>query len=162
VAQARQSGFDAGVQKGREENAAVAKDASDRLAQTLSELAWLKRKIRNEAEGEVLKLALAIAKRILYRELATDPEAIQGIIHSALQNLQNRDISQVRVYPNGADAVRNSLERAGAPAAVRVIPDSTLKEGDVIFETSLGDLDVSIETQIQEIQRGFADRLRSR
>jgi flagellar biosynthesis/type III secretory pathway protein FliH len=29
----------------------------------------------------------------------------------------------------------------------------------MLFETSVGELDASIETQLQEIQRGFADRL---
>jgi flagellar biosynthesis/type III secretory pathway protein FliH len=28
-----------------------------------------------------------------------------------------------------------------------------------LFETALGDLDASVETQLQEIQRGFADRI---
>jgi flagellar biosynthesis/type III secretory pathway protein FliH len=32
--------------------------------------------------------------------------------------------------------------------------------GDVIFETTHGNLDASIESQLREIERGFADRLR--
>jgi flagellar biosynthesis/type III secretory pathway protein FliH len=43
--------------------------------------------------------------------------------------------------------------------AVTVVADPKMRAGDVIFETSLGELDCSIETQLQEIERGFADRL---
>jgi flagellar assembly protein FliH len=129
------------------------------LARTLHDLAQVKRKIRNEAEQEVVKLALAIARRILYRELTTDPESIQGIVHAALQKLQNREIARVRVYPAAAAAVRASLERAGTTAAIEIVADSGLETGAILFETAVGELDASVETQLQEIQRGFADRL---
>ena len=79
-----------------EEAAAQVQQTVDRLTETLRELALMKRKIRNEAEQELVKLSLAIARRIVYRELAADPESIHGIVHAALQKLQNREIIRVR------------------------------------------------------------------
>src|SRR5690349_20496351 len=73
LATARQKGFEDGMRRGREEAAAQLQETLDRLGETLRELALLKRKIRNEAEQELVQLSLAIARRILYRELATDP-----------------------------------------------------------------------------------------
>ena len=35
-----------------------------------------------------------------------------------------------------------------------------LEPGDIIIETRRGDLDGCIETQLAEIERGFADRLK--
>lgn len=159
IAQARQAGLQEGLRQAREEAAADLRNASDRLARTLGDLAQVKRKIRNDAEHEVVRLALAIARRILYRELTTDPESIQGIVHAALQKLQNREIAHVRVYPAAAAAVRAALERAGANPAIEIVADASLDVGAILFETSLGELDASVETQLQEIQRGFADRL---
>jgi flagellar assembly protein FliH len=159
VAEARQAGLQDGLRQGREEAAAEAQKASDRLARTLNDLAQVKRKIRSEAEHEVVKLALAIARRILYRELSTDPESIQGIVHAALQKLQNREIVRVRVYSAAAVAVRAALERAGAAPAIEIVADPALETGAILFETVHGELDASVETQLQEIQRGFADRL---
>ena len=127
--------------------------------QTLATLAQTKRKLRAEGEMELLKLSLAIARRILHRELAIDPEAVHGLVHTALQKLQNREVSRVRVNPAGVDAVRTALERIGAAPAIQLFPDPGLKSGDIIFETSFGELDASIDTQLAEIQRGFADRL---
>jgi len=54
--------------------------------------------------------------------------------------------------------VKEMLGRFSA-ASVELIPDPTLQCGDVMFETSHGTLDGSIEAQLQEIERGFADRL---
>ena len=103
LTQARQSGFQDGLRRGRDEAAASVEQTLDRLAETLRELAQVKRKVRNEAEQELVHLSLAIARRILYRELTTDPESIHGIVHAALQKLQNREIVRVRVYPAAAD-----------------------------------------------------------
>ena len=162
LATARQKGFEDGMRRGREETAAQLQQTLDQLGETLRELALLKRKIRNEAEQELVQLSLAIARRILYRELATDPEAIHGIVHAALQKLQNREIVRVRVYPAAAMAVRAAFERLPNAVAVEIVADTGLATGAILFETALGELDASIETQLQEIQRGFADRLGSR
>ena len=159
LARTREAAFQEGLRQGREQSAAEVKSAADRFGQMLRDLAGLKRKIRNEAEFDVLKLSLAIARRILHRELAVDSEAIQGLIHAALEKLANREISRVRVHPACVDAVRSALERINTAPAIEICSDPTLRNGDLIFETALGELDASIDTQLQEIQRGFADRL---
>jgi flagellar assembly protein FliH len=159
IAYARQAGFEEGVRKGREESAGEVQKALDQLARTILDLTQQKKKIRREAERELVKLSLAVARRILHRELLADPESIQAIVYAALQKLQNREISRVRVYPAGVAAVRAAMERIGHRDAVEISADAMLPPGAIFFETALGELDASIETQLQEIERGFADRL---
>jgi len=155
LAQARQTG----LKEGRAEAAGEVQKAFEQIARSLDDLSKMKKKVRHEAEQELVKLALAIARRILHRELSTDPESIEGIVHAALQKLQHREVSRVRVYPAAVDAVRAALDRIGTRSAIEVFADAGLESGAIIFETSVGELDASIETQLQEIQRGFADRL---
>ena len=162
VAQARNAALQDGIRQGREQAANEVKASGDRLGQVLRDLATVKRRMRSDAELELVQLSLAIARRILHRELSTDPEAIHGLVHAALEKLQNREISRVRVSPAAADSVRVCLERAGVAPAIQIFPDASLRPGDLIFETTLGELDVSVDTQLQEIQRGFADRLSSK
>ncbi len=159
LAQCRKDAFQDGVKQGHEEALNEIKKANDRLAHTLRDLIALKRRLRNEAESDVVKLSLAIAKRILHRELNADPDSIQGVVYAGLQKLQNREITKVRICPSAFNSVRAALEKAGVTPAVSIVPDPKLRNGDMIFETSLGELDASIETQLQEIERGFADRL---
>jgi flagellar assembly protein FliH len=56
-------------------------------------------------------------------------------------------------------SVRSCLEDAGRAPALEVIGDASLNCGDAIFETSLGELDASVDSQLREIERGFADKL---
>jgi flagellar assembly protein FliH len=152
-------GVEEGLRRGREEAAEAVKKALDQVAHTLLELAKVKRKLRQEAEQELVKLALAVARRILYRELSTDPSSIEGIVHAALQKLQQREVSKVRVNPEAVASVRAALDRNGSRSGMEIVADPGLAAGAILFETSVGELDASIETQLQEIQRGFADRL---
>ena len=159
TADARHKGVEEGLRRAREEAGAEVQKAFDQVARALQDLASLKRTLRQQAEQELIKLSLAVARRILYRELSTDPSSIEGIVHAALQKLQHREASRVRVYPAAFSAVRAALDRIGSRAGIEVIADPGLETGAILFETSFGELDASIETQLQEIQRGFADRL---
>lgn len=160
--QARQAGVDQGLKQARQEAAAEMQAALDRLARSIQEVAQVKRRVRSEAENELVKLSLAIARRILHRELTTDPQSLRGVVYAALQRLQNREITRIRVYPAAVAAVKDALERNGGLAAIEVVADGLLQPGGLLFETSLGELDASVETQLQEIERGFADRLQLR
>jgi flagellar assembly protein FliH len=157
--EAYQHGFSEGQAVGKEQAAAEMKPVLDRMGQTLAELSTMRSRLRREAEKDLLKLAIAIARRVLHRELTIDPESIEGVIRVAIDKLQSRDLSRVRVHPGQAPAIRASYEKFSNSHQVELVADPSLQIGDVMFETSTGTLDASIESQLQEIDRGFADRL---
>jgi flagellar assembly protein FliH len=159
VEQARQNGLEQGLRQAKQEAGAEMQAALDRLARTVQDVAQVKRKVRAEAETELVKLSLAIARRILHRELTADPQSLRGVVYAALQHLKNREITKIRVFPAAIPAVRAALERNGGLAALEIVGDGLLPPGGLVFETSLGELDASVDTQLQEIERGFTDRL---
>ena len=157
--EAYQRGFTDGKDAGRNEAKAEQQAVVDQLGRSLAALAAMRSRIRTDAEGELLKLAISIARRVLHRELTLDPESIEGLIRVALEKLQARELCRVRVHPDQEQAIRNSLERFANSQKIEVVADSSMQCGDVLFETAHGDLDASIESQLREIERGFADRL---
>ncbi|HEY2663847.1 MAG TPA: FliH/SctL family protein [Candidatus Binataceae bacterium] len=158
--EAHHRGFTEGKSVGREQAAAELQSVIDQLGRSLASLSSLRSRIRDEAEGDLLKLAISIARRVLHRELTLDPESIEGLIRVALDKLQSRELCRVRVHPDQEQAIRKSLERFANSQKVELITDSSLQCGDVLFETAHGNLDASIESQLGEIERGLADRLR--
>jgi flagellar assembly protein FliH len=130
------------------------------LARSVEDLSSLRARLRRQAEADLVHLAVAIARRILRRELSLDPEAIAGLVHAALQRLAGQEIARVRVHPELAVAVRTALAEGQGAQAAEVVADARLEVGAVIFETERGNLDASVETQLAEIERGLADRLR--
>jgi flagellar assembly protein FliH len=107
-----------------------------------------------------VKLSLAIARRVLRREIGIDPEALHGLVLAALEKLGSQEVSRVRVHPAHVAPVTAVLRQTAAGVSIEVSADGSCEPGGVIFETARGNLDASVEVQLQEIERGLADRLR--
>ena len=158
--EAYQRGFSEGKNIGQQQAKAELQPVLDQLGKSLATLSSLRSRVRSEAEGDLLKLAISIARRVLHRELTLEPESIEGLIRVALEKLHSRELCRIRVHPDQESAIRNALERFSNSQKVELVADSSMQCGDVIFETAHGNLDASIESQLREIERGFADRLR--
>jgi flagellar assembly protein FliH len=154
----------AGVREGEVagKNRAVAENQPviERLAHTIDELSQMRARLRKEAEGDMVKLSLAIARRVLRRELAIDPEALHGLVMAALEKLQGQDLCRVKVHPSHAALIKTILQKTVTGTAIEVIPDPSRELGTAIFETQRGNLDASVDSQLREIERGLADCLR--
>jgi flagellar assembly protein FliH len=162
VRAARSAGFAEGEISGRNRATAEVQPVVERLARSIDEVRQLRSRLRQEAEGDLLKLALAIAQRVLRREMVVDPEAMHGLVLGALEKLQGQEICRVKTHPSHATALRSWLTSGGASGGgpVEVIADSSCVPGDIVFETERGNLDASVDSQLREIERGLADRLR--
>ncbi len=148
VREAYREGEAAGRERGRAEYAS----AIEQLTASVREMAAIKPRLRHEAERDLVQLSLAIARRILRRELTVDPGAVAGIVRAALDRLAQVEIYRLRLNPADVAAVAEQVGQR-----VEVIPDPALPRGAAIFETARGKLDASIDTQLEEIERGFAD-----
>lgn len=160
-----QQAFEAGYRKGADEGfqqaSAQLKPLLEGLGQTLREWQQARRRLRREAERDVVQLAIAIARRILHRELNVDAEALLGIVKAALERLEGREADRVRVHPADAGLVGSYFEQAGLKQ-LRLITDPQLARGSLLLETGQGTLDASVETQLDEIRFGLLDRLETR
>jgi flagellar assembly protein FliH len=164
VQEARAAGLREGEAAGRSRAAAEMQPVIERLGRTIEEIAGLRTRLRREAEADTVKLALAIARRVLRREMAVDPEALHGLVLAALEKLELQEVSRVRLHPSQAAAVSAWLRQAGlgtgSGASLEVVEDGACAPGTAVFETARGNLDASVESQLQEIERGLADSLR--
>jgi flagellar assembly protein FliH len=158
--EARALGHREGEQAGRGQAAAEIRPVIERLSRSIEEIAGFRARMRREAEADTIQLALAIARRVLRRQLAVDPEALHGLVLGALEKLEGQEVSRVRVHPAHAALVTGCLEQYSAGARVEVLTDASREPGTVVFETQRGNLDASIDSQLQEIERGLADCLR--
>jgi flagellar assembly protein FliH len=160
--EAHAAGMQEGEAAGRSRAAAECQPVIERLSRTIDELSQLRGHLRKEAEADMVKLSLAIARRVLRRELAVDPEALHGLVMAALEKLQGQELCRVKVHPSHAAIVKSSLQKSVTGSAIEVIPDASREPGTVIFETQRGNLDASVDSQLREIERGLADCLRKR
>ncbi len=162
VCAARQEGFREGEASGLQRASAQLEPVLERLARTVEDLAACRGRFRREAEQDLVRLAMAVARRILRRELTIDPAVMLGLVKAALDQLELRETHRLRMHPQDAPALEQRLKELGLPSRLEVIPDAGLERGGAVFETVRGEVDASIDTQLAEISRGLADLVERR
>ena len=160
IREGHHAGYVEGEAKGRLLAAEELKPVLARLSNTILQVADSRASFIRQTEADVVKLSMAVARRILHRELTIDPGSIAGLVKAALEKLQSDVVARARVHPELAATVRATIEQSGRRASVEVVADASLERGGVVIETNRGSLDASIETQLREIELGFADRFR--
>jgi flagellar assembly protein FliH len=161
VAAARQIGYREGELAGRGDAESKTKPVLDRLARSLHELVEWKPRLRKELEHDAVQLSLAIAKRILRRELNVDPAALQGLIQVAFERMGRNELARVIVHPDHVAGLRETLALL-TTRQIEISGDSSKEKGTLVFETTRGALDASVDTQLREIELGLTDRLKWR
>jgi flagellar assembly protein FliH len=151
--------FRQGEAEGRKSALAELDEKLRSLSRAIENAASHKARLREQAEHDVVSLAMAVARRVIHREIQVDEEAILGLVKAAFQNANRREVTQVRVHPQFVTVVQNHLTSIGAPISIQLTGDASLELGGVILDTARGSLDASADTQLDEIGRGFADAM---
>lgn len=116
----------------------------------------------NRIEPEVVQLALAIARKILHRESQIDPLLLTGLVHVALEKLDAGTRVRLKVHPADTHFWNEFLARTASPLIPELSGDPSLPHGECTLETEVGSTQISMETQLKEIEQGFFDLLEQR
>lgn len=88
------------------------------------------------ADG-VLEIACALARQVLRRELAVDPQALQPVVREALGILSaDGRPSVVRLHPQDLELLRAPLQEEFAGVLCTWMGDATLAPGDCLVESA--------------------------
>ncbi|HZP05946.1 MAG TPA: FliH/SctL family protein [Terracidiphilus sp.] len=160
--------FDAGREQSRQEERktqltalASAREEQKRQMAALAESFALERdRYLQAVEHEVVRLALAVAARILRREAQMDPLLLTGAVRVALGQLSASTEVRLRVPQPDCDLWREAMALLpNLPLRPEVVGEDGLRLGDCLIETKLGTVDLGLRAQLAEIERGFFDRV---
>jgi len=157
--ESRDAGYREGLTAGKTQGSAEVKPVIEQLVQSIHQLSEYRPTLRLQAEADIVRLALAIARRVVNRELSTDPESILGLVKVALGKLRLPEVLRVRVHPNYLETVKGMLARLNGCEHIEIAGDPSIGLGGLLFEATRGEFDASVDTQLKEIERGLTDRL---
>jgi flagellar assembly protein FliH len=124
--------------------------AIERLRSEVSRLAA-------EARADALAIGLALARRVLDREVRTDVEALLSLVRAAVEEARRDHVVEIRLAPEDLERVRAYLDAepyAGqAIADLRLVADPDLGIGDCVVTTDYGEVDGRLETRLQRLWR---------
>jgi flagellar assembly protein FliH len=139
--------------------------AAERLAvsKAVQDFARDRENYFSHVEAEVVKLAIGIARKILHREVQVDPLLLAGVVRVALDKIAAGTSVRLRVHPDHVyawhDFFSNQPDHRVVP---ELLGDATLGMGQCVLETALGTTELTLESQLAEIERGFFDLLAQR
>ncbi len=107
-------------------------------------------------QNMVVELAIAIAAKLLRRQLDLRPENVAGMVATALQLSAGSRRVEVRLHPQDLELLRGdqSLSASSGLSALPedlLVVDKTLERGDCLVQTVDGRVDARLETLLERI-----------
>jgi flagellar assembly protein FliH len=156
-----------GRQEGQVEAAKVHEEQLAReraaLSAVLTDFARDRALYFQRVEGEVVQLALSIARKILHREAQLDPLLLAGIARVAIEKIDGATEVLLKVHPLQVAEWRKYFnQRMAREEAPEIVEDPALEPGRCILQTSMGTAVLGLETQLKEIEQGLMDLMAAR
>lgn len=153
--QAFEQGYKEGERIGKQMGERIVSTAVQRYDRSVHELAAVHRSLREAMEKEAVRLALAVAKKIVQREVSMDPDLIAALVSVALKRVQGQTAVTVRVSSHDHSRMDTALRALNA--SVSVTEDSALERGDFVLDSIQTHVDGRISGQIETIGRALLD-----
>jgi flagellar assembly protein FliH len=158
--QSWEAGFREGENRARGELTQAAAEERTQVNLAIGSFQQERDSYYQRVEGEVVRLSLAIARKILQREAQVDPLVLAAVAHVALEKISSGSKVCLRVPAAEIGKWQETLATSeNLRPQPEVVADATLSGAQLILETEVGTADLSLEAQLKEIEQGFLDLL---
>jgi len=123
-----------------------------RLNGYMAELEELKGELRHRTEKMAVELALMFAETIVLRSCAENKEILTEMVRKAMDICEGTNDVIIRIRPDDAQHISSD-----GNTFVRVVPDDTIREPGFVIETSFGDIDGRLSTQLDELRKRITE-----
>ncbi|MHA6484401.1 FliH/SctL family protein [Paenibacillus sp. strain BS8-2] len=117
----------------------------------------MREQIIQEAEPFLVELSVAIAEKIIGKQLSTSPDMAIELIKKSLSRRREQGVITLCVSPAQlafVQAAREELHAAiDSQAELQILPDSSVKDSGCVIRSAYGSIDARIDTQLSEIKR---------
>ena len=149
---AKQDGYKDGINK--------AQDDIKLLREKIGEFYKYKDEVFDKVSACILDISVEIAKKIIKKETQVNSETTLLIVKEAVKEVNKTENKiTLKVMPKDVEIIREKIPEIFTDgvieAQINVIPDTNIKDGGVIIETSNGIIDATIETQLEIIEKAL-------
>jgi flagellar assembly protein FliH len=160
-AEAEHSGFEAGVERGLAEARARVERALEAVASAERAMAEMHDRYVAEAEAAAVDLAFQIAEKVIAATVASDREAVLGVVSGALLRTTDRDHLVLEVNPGDFELVRDSASelaaRLGGISRMEVVSERRVEPGGCVVRTEAGEIDARVSSQLERVRQLLAE-----
>jgi flagellar assembly protein FliH len=125
----------------------------------LSNLEKFKKQLLEQTEESILKLALALTRKIIFKEPFITEKVLLKIIRNALSRIVDPAGLKIKINQEDLNILnenKKSLEDIiGTRTDVIIESDTTILKGGCIIETDFGEIDARIEAQLEVMEKAL-------
>ena len=151
--QAFHEGYTRGQRTADEEMERRLEDIQQQLRATIEEIGTLAPQTMRRADREMIHLAVAMAEKIVRREVRAEPSVLVDMARAAIDRLGERITAVIHLNPVDLDAIVN--DGSGRIGTLDVVADPELPRGGCTIRTNLGAIDAGIDAQMRELLRAM-------
>lgn len=148
-------------QRGRQEGTTAVESKLDStlqaLTQALEEVNRLRETVARNSSKDMLRMVMAISEQVIRRSLDVKPEIVLSVIENALQSSVQADAYRIRVSSQDFELVNQQkplfLASISGMKNISISSDGSITPGGCRVESDFGDVDATIETQLEEIRK---------
>lgn len=155
-------GYDAGYEKVFEEHDALLTEANhivqlakEEFDQTISKY-----------DHAIINLAIKVAEKITTKVIDEQPTYFQEIVENAIVDLKDSSNVEVYVHPSQYELIMSQKEELEQMVRnddiISVYTDSQLEENSCLIKHLYGQIDVSVDTQLQQIKDALEEKIMER
>lgn len=151
-----ETGYDAGFETGRkaayDEHAGRLKQHAEQFASLMACLSEPFRRLDDEVEQELVRLAIGIATQIIRREIKLNPGQIVAAVREAIGvlPLSSQKIN-LHVHPDDAELVRTALALDEMSTPWSITEDPLLTRGGCKVDTEVSHINATIEHRLAAV-----------
>lgn len=98
--EAYERGFEAGEKAGLAMGEEKARVILERIENLLKDLMTLRQRILADLQGQIIELALSIARKIILQEIKTDPEIVVNMTKEAIMRIERTGPVTIKISPS--------------------------------------------------------------
>ncbi len=126
----------------------------DVFQNAVKQLTDKREKIWQDSESEIVRLILAISKKIVACEINNGSiNVAKHIVKEAISCAGEKKIIAVRLSPVDISKMNTSEEMKIIDHNIKIVEDRTITPGGCVVETDFGSIDSQIETRWEEINK---------
>jgi len=131
--------------------------AMKRYVESIGEIQRLRSSLYSQVEREVVKLALAVAKKIVHREIRVDRDIVQTLVRVALSRVSGKSAVTICLNPedHGYLLERRADLSQSEGRDIALLADKSIERGGCLIQTVCGDIDARIEEEFREVEHSF-------
>ena len=151
--QAYEKGFLEGDRIGKQAGELMVQTTASRYERAVAELAHAHEALQRSMETQTVELALEIARKVVQRELSTDPDLVSALAIVALKRVQSHHTITLRVSRHDFARIHDAVTSVNG--SVTIVEDASLDRGDFMMDTGITHLDGRLQSQVDTLGRAM-------